>query len=205
MSFDYDLMLFLNTDAFPFLDKVMWYISEKWTWIPVYAMLLAVLYKKFPGKYFIWIVVFIALCITLNDQIASGLFKNMVGRLRPSYDPLIKDFLHYTLEPNGNFYKGGKFGFYSSHAANYAGVVTLFLLWIRSKQKWVIGLLLCWPLLIGYSRIYLGVHFPTDVLMGWAMGTLIGYVCYLLWRLLMQKLYPSESNLLMRDASSAMS
>lgn len=205
MSFDYDLILFLNTDAFPFLDKVMWYVSEKWTWVPIYAVLLYFLYKKFPGKHFFWIVVFIALCITLNDQTASGLFKNWVGRLRPSHDPIIKDYLHYSLEPNGNLYKGGKFGFYSSHAANYAGVVTLFLLWIRPKNKWIFLLLILWPLLIGYSRIYLGVHFPTDVLMGWTMGVLIGYLCYRLWRWLMQKLYPKESNLFMRAPSSAMS
>ena len=205
MNFDYNLMLFLNTDAFPYLDKVMWYISEKWTWVPIYAVLLYFLYKKFPGKFFFWIVVFIALCITANDQIASGLFKNWVGRLRPSYNPEIKDLLHYSLEPNGNIYKGGKFGFYSSHAANFAGVVTIFWLWMRPKNSFVKLLLISWPLLIGYSRIYLGVHFPTDILMGWTMGCLIGYLCYRLWRWLMQKIYPNESSFLMRAPSLKMS
>lgn len=182
LEFDHQLMLLLNTDAFPFLDKVMWYVSEKYTWVPVYLILLFYLYKKYPGRRYVLIILFIAVCIALNDQTASGLFKNWVQRLRPSHDPSINGLLHYVAEPNGNVYRGGKFGFYSSHAANYAGIVTLVLFWLKPLNKLAIYLLISWCILIGYSRIYLGVHFPSDVLMGWAMGVLYGTLCFFLWK-----------------------
>lgn len=193
MNFDYDLMRWMNTDAFPWLDQPMWWFSTKWFWSPVYALLLFVLYKKYPGKYFIWIVLAIAVCILINDQTASGIFKNWIARLRPSYDPLLQGELHHVLEPNGQIYRGGKFGFYSSHAANMAGVVTLMFLWMPEWNKWKKALLILWVLLIGYSRIYLGVHFPTDVLMGLAMGVLGGWLSFFVWKWTMRKLYPNEA------------
>ena len=179
----------------------MWYFSSKFFWTPIYALLLFSLYKKFKGKYFVWVVLFIALCVLINDQTASGIFKNWIGRLRPSHDDSIASQLHFVFEPNGNLYKGGRFGFYSSHAANMAGVVTVFLLWMRPLKKILTALLILWVLLISYSRIYLGVHFPFDVLMGLFMGVLGGLFSYFLWKKLMQKLYPNEAIFNNRPAS----
>lgn len=201
LELDYQLMEWLNTDAFPFLDRVMWYFSEKLFWIPVYLVLLFALYKKYSTKFFVWVIVFLALSVLINDQVASGIFKNWVGRFRPSHDPLIEAKLHYSLEPNGQIYKGGKFGFYSSHAANYAGVAVLFLLWMRPVKRWIVALCILWVLLISYSRIYLGVHFPSDILMGLTMGTLVGFLCFFLWKKAMLKLYPNETSFRTRAAS----
>jgi undecaprenyl-diphosphatase len=201
LEFDYQLMEWLNTDAFPFLDRIMWYFSEKLFWIPIYLLLLYALYKKYSTKVFVWVIVFLALSVLINDQVASGIFKNWVGRFRPSHDPLIQTKLHYSLEPNGQVYKGGKFGFYSSHAANYAGVAVLFILWMRPVKRWVAALCVLWVLLISYSRIYLGVHFPSDILMGLTMGTLVGFLCFFLWKKTVTKLYPNDTSLRTRAAS----
>jgi len=186
-------MLWLNTDAFPFLDGPMWYFSSKFFWTPIYALMLYALFKKYNAKYFLWIVVMIALCVLINDQTASGLFKNWIARSRPSHDPEISSQLHLVLEPNGNLYRGGRFGFYSSHAANMAGVVTLFILMMKPMRRLLSALLILWVLLISYSRIYLGVHYPFDVLMGLFMGVAGGLLCYFIWKKLMQKLYPNEA------------
>lgn len=194
-------MLWLNTDAFPFLDGPMWYFSSKFFWTPIYALLLFTLYKKYSGKYFIWVIVFIALCVLINDQTASGIFKNWIGRIRPSHDLDISSQLHFVMEPNGNLYKGGRFGFYSSHAANMAGVATLYWLLMRPMKTIFVALLVLWVMLISYSRIYLGVHYPLDVLMGLFMGTLGGWLSFVLWKKLITKLYPSEAIFNKRPAS----
>ncbi|MEZ4799213.1 MAG: phosphatase PAP2 family protein [Flavobacteriales bacterium] len=186
LSWDKALMLWLNTDAFPILDKVMWYFSEKLFWIPVYAILLFSIFKKYGTKIFVWAIVFIALCVLLNDQTASGIFKTWVARPRPSHTPGLEELLHFVREPNGNLYKGGQFGFYSSHAANYAGVVTLYIL-IMKPQTWIKWLLVSWVVLISYSRIYLGVHFPSDILMGLLMGMLYGWICFRLFKFILHK------------------
>lgn len=204
LSLDESLMLWLNTDAFPFLDKAMWYFSEKLFWIPVYVLLLFSIYKKYGTKIFIWAIIFIALSVLLNDQTASGLFKSWVARPRPSHTPGIEEFLHFVREPNGNLYKGGQFGFYSSHAANYAGVVTFYLLLMRPR-KWIKAFLVFWVFLISYSRIYLGVHFPSDILMGLLMGVAYGWICHFIFKTVLRKFYPSEFNLINRASSFPMS
>lgn len=153
----------------------MWYISTKWLWIPVYAWMLYILFKRFKEDHFLWLLFLIATCVLINDQVASSLFKNWIGRLRPSHEPMLQGLVHLVNGPNGQLYKGGTFGFYSSHAANLAGVVTMFIVLIKPK-----GLLMALPLamvvLVSYSRIYLGVHYPTDILIGWLMGTGVGLV-----------------------------
>jgi undecaprenyl-diphosphatase len=184
---DRALFLVLHGQHVAWLDTLMWYVSEKYTWLPVYALLLILLYCRYPGKWFLLVVVMIAVNITLNDQLASAVFKDMVARLRPSHDPALEGMIQFVKEPNGQLYRGGLYGFYSSHAANYAGVVTFFILLMRPLRKFSVVLLLAWVLLISYSRIYLGVHFPGDVLMGLLMGTLIGWICFRVFKMMYQK------------------
>ena len=118
ISADQSLFQILHGPHTPWLDVVMWYTSEKLVWIPVYILLLYLLYKKFPGKIFILVTICIAASITLNDRISSGVFKNAVARLRPSHEPQLENSIQYVKEPNGQIYRGGEYGFYSSPAAN---------------------------------------------------------------------------------------
>jgi undecaprenyl-diphosphatase len=175
---DEQLFLFLNGDGGYWLDRFMWFSSGKFSWLPIYVVLLFLLYKKLGAKGLLWLIPVLVLCITANDQLASSVFKHWIQRLRPSHEPHLANFIHLVHGSNGELYFGGKYGFYSSHAANNAGVLTLVLLLIRPVKNWVTAALVAWVLLIGYSRIYLGVHYPGDILMGFGMGTLLGLMFY---------------------------
>jgi len=181
-SMDQQLFLALNFDGGPTLDSFMWWASGKWSWVPLYVFLLLAMKKKLEWKPFFWALVMIAVCIAINDQVASGLFKNWIQRLRPSHEPALEGLVHLVREPNGNWYKGGSFGFYSSHAANNAGVACFFLLLMNVREWQKIVMLLFMVLTVGYSRIYLGVHYPGDILMGFFMGIIIGWLCYQVYK-----------------------
>jgi undecaprenyl-diphosphatase len=178
---DEQLFLFLNGDGGLWLDRFMWFSSGKFSWLPIYAVLLFLLYKKVGAKGLLWLLPVLVLCITANDQLASSVFKSWIQRLRPSHEPHLANLIHLVRGANGEFYIGGKYGFYSSHAANNAGVLTMVLLLIRPIKKWLTAALIGWVVLIGYSRIYLGVHYPGDILMGFGMGTILGLVFYYLY------------------------
>ena len=118
---------------------------------------------------------FIILVITLADQTSVHLFKNVFQRLRPCHEPALEGLVHLV-----NNKCGGQFGFISSHAANTFGLALLTLLWI--KKGWFTALMITWALLVAYSRVYLGVHYPADVLMGGVWGAGCGWMVFLLFR-----------------------
>ncbi len=149
------------------MDAVMLFCSHKFTWIPWYALLLFLLYKSNPKR--IWVnLILIACCIALADQLASGLLKPLVARLRPCNNPevsmqllLIKDVC------------GGSYGFVSSHAANVFALFFFFLLKnVFQSVKTMVYILLTWAVIVSLSRVYLGVHYPGDVLCGALVGIL---------------------------------
>lgn len=111
----------------------------------------------------------IGITIGLSDQIASGLIKNSVKRLRPSHEPSLMPLIH--LSKAG---PGGMYGFVSSHSANAFGLLTFLFFLLPSKYKWLKIILFCWALLVSYSRIYNGVHYPSDVIGGAIVGILSG-------------------------------
>ncbi|MFA5820029.1 MAG: phosphatase PAP2 family protein, partial [Bacteroidales bacterium] len=171
---DQQLFLFLNSLNSPFWDQVMHAISGKVIWVPLYLAILIILGIKYKRKFLV-ILLFIILAATLADQ-TSVLFKNLVQRLRPCHEPSLEGLIHLV---NGEC--GGKFGFVSSHAANSFNVALISLLFI--KKRWYTISIILWALVVGYSRIYLGVHYPGDVICGLLLGALIGWSIYKLYEL----------------------
>lgn len=169
---DQQLFLFLNSLNSPFCDQVMHAISGRVIWVPLYLAILIYLGIKNKRKFLI-ILLFIILAATLSDQL-SVLMKNLVQRLRPCNEPALQGLVHLF---NGEC--GGKFSFVSSHATNSFDVAMLSLLFIR--KRWFTVSIIIWAAVVGYSRVYLGVHYPGDVIFGSLLGVLIGWGIYNLY------------------------
>lgn len=169
---DHNLTVMLNFNGGTVLDNIWLMFSSRLIWVLPALALIVYLYsnKRTRKKTFI-VVVALVLLITLCDQTTSSLMKPYFARLRPSHTPGIENLLHYV-----NGYRGGQYGFASSHAANSFGAVTFVALLLR---KWKVTMaLLALALCVCYSRIYLGVHFLGDILTGAAIGSIFGYCMY---------------------------
>ena len=172
VAIDTQLFLFLNGLHTPFLDPIMVFFSGKITWLPLYLIIIFFMYKQF-GWRLLWPLLGVALIVVLADQTSVHLFKNVFERLRPCHNPDIKKMVHLAASRCG-----GKFGFVSSHAANTFGVATFLALLF--KRRWFTVSIILWAAIVSYSRVYLGVHYPGDVL----AGGLLGYICGLaVWNL----------------------
>jgi undecaprenyl-diphosphatase len=182
---DQQLLLYLNSLNTPFWDEVMFAISGKLTWIPLYLAILIYLGVRYKRK-FIVILLFIILGITVADQTSVHLFKNVFQRLRPCHEPALEGLVHLV---RGEC--GGLYGFVSSHATNSFYVALFSLLFIR--KRWFTIIIVCWALIVGYSRIYLGVHYPGDVLCGSILGALIGWGIYSLYILTDSRIIKKKS------------
>ena len=169
-SWDTSLFLFLNGFHNDFWDTVMYWVSDKYFWAPFYALLLILIGVKLKWKTLLVILPLIALLILFSDQ-GSVFLKNLFQRYRPCHNYLIQDIVH-TL--NGKC--GGQYGFVSSHTANTFALAVFVGMLFREKLKWMLLFMLSWASLVSYSRIYLGVHYPADLLAGALLGTGIGFL-----------------------------
>jgi undecaprenyl-diphosphatase len=160
---DREFFVFLNSFHSPFWDDIMWVISGKYLWIPLYLIILYQIIYKFKFNS-IPILLSIILLIVLSDQVSTQVFKSIFHRLRPCHNPQLTGIIHLV-----NNYCGGQFGFVSSHAANTFAFATFIALLFRNK--YLTYFMLTWALVVSYSRIYLGVHYPADIFCGALLGS----------------------------------
>ncbi len=187
LHIDTEMLLAINGWHAPWADTLMWIISAKATWIPLYVLLIGLLiwrYRKPAPTSVKWLqrvpacvvmIVVIALAVGAADFIASGILKDLVARPRPTRVPELEGVLHLV-----NGYRSGQYGFVSSHAANTMACALLFSLIWRNKIA-TCGLML-WVAANCYSRMYLGVHYPTDIIGGLVVGALVSMGAYYLLR-----------------------
>lgn len=167
---DTDLFLLLNGMHSNFFDTVFYWVSNKWIWIPFYAWILFRLIQA-EKKNITRIILFVILLIAASDQLSAHVIKNFVERLRPCHEAAIASQVHLV-----NNYCGGEFGFVSSHAANSFALLTLLFLLLKGRDKKLVRLLLTWAIIVSYSRIYLGVHYPGDVISGALLGVALAKI-----------------------------
>ena len=189
LHIDTDILLAINGWHAPWADRVMWIISEKTTWIALYGLLIGLLINKYPrasSQAVNWLrkvpvcavmIVVIVLAVGAADFIASGILKDLVARPRPTRVPELEGVLHLV-----NNYRSGQYGFVSSHASTTMACALLFSLIWRKKIA-TVGLML-WVAMNCYSRMYLGVHYPLDIIGGLLVGALLAVVGYVLLRAL---------------------
>ena len=173
-NLDAKLLIAINSAHTPLLDQAMWLISSRWIWIPLYILLTAMLYLKLGITKCLFILLTIAALIVATDQTCAHIIKPFVARLRPSTpDNPLSDVMLLV-----NDYRGGRYSFPSCHAANTFCLATFLYLCFRSRP--LSFFLLSWALLVAYSRIYLGVHYPGDILAGCLIGALYALISYAL-------------------------
>lgn len=178
------LLHFFNGSDSQFLDGVVMAFTSGLTWIPLYVSLFYLVLKNNETMAQIMLVVGCsALCVLVTEGCADGLVKPLVARWRPSNDPVWK----YTVDVVGD-YRGTGYGFFSAHAANTMGIAVFFCLLVRSKLLNVA--LLLWSLVNAWTRLYLGVHYPSDIICGLLLGAVTGFLIYLLYHKIYYRISP---------------
>lgn len=188
LALDRSLFLGLNSLHASWLDPVMNLLTGILVWIPLFAFILFLLIRIY-GYRILTIIASVAVLLLISDQI-SVMVKNDVQRLRPSNDPSISANVHTV-----NDYRGGKFGYYSSHASNSFAVAVFISLLMGKKNRYMKYLCVLWALVMSYTRIYLGVHYPLDIISGAVAGCLLGWFVgrITLYILSLQGIHPNRA------------
>lgn len=169
-SIDTELFLFLNGMHNAFFDPIMYWLSHIMIWVPMYLLIVFLMIRRYKMRG-VLMLLFIGITITLCDQTTSHLLKNLVQRLRPSHEPSLVGLIH--LSKAG---PGGLYGFVSSHAANSFGLASFIYFTFDKQFRPLKYWLILWAAMVSYSRIYNGVHYPGDVLVGAFIGFGFGWL-----------------------------
>ena len=177
---DKELFLIINNFNSPFVDSIMFYVTDTEFWFPFYAVLLGFLVWKFKWSS-LPIIGGLAIVILFSDQLTSGFMKPFFERLRPCHESGIKDFVH-LVDGCGKLY-----GFASGHASNSFGIATF--LWLVTRKWWKYSVwMMAWAAIVSYSRIYAGEHYPGDVVVGALIGILFALIFFVVYQKVLVKI-----------------
>jgi len=174
LSIDTELFIFLNSLGSERYDALWLLITKQTSWIPLFLFLLYLIFNKLGTKQTLYLMLFVAILLVFTDQIAN-LFKNGIQRLRPCNNPEINTFIRIVQSRSS-------FGFFSGHATSSMAVST-FLYLIFRKDFNHFWLLFLWPLIFAYSRIYLGLHYPLDIICGYLCGAIVAFLMFKFYQL----------------------
>ncbi|MBO3097450.1 phosphatase PAP2 family protein [Gelidibacter pelagius] len=172
LQLDTDVFIYLNSLGTKTWDPFWMAYTSKFNWIPLYALLLYLMFRQMRLKAVLITLLAVALMILVTDQV-TNLFKNGFHRLRPCHLAELIDGMRLVKSSCG-----GQYGFFSGHASNTMAAAIFIGLTLKKRFKYLIYLLIVWAILMGYSRIYIGVHYPLDVLLGMLFGVLTGALFY---------------------------
>jgi undecaprenyl-diphosphatase len=181
LSLDTELFIFLNGLGSETFDGFWLIITKQTSWIWLFLFLLFIILNKLGTKQTLYLLIFVAILVVLTDQ-TSNLFKNGFQRLRPCNNPEISSFIRIVQSRTS-------FSFFSGHATSSMGV-TIFLYFIFKKDFKYFWLLFLWPLIFAYSRIYLGLHYPLDIISGYLCGAILGFLMFKLYQIAQKKYFP---------------
>lgn len=182
LQYDTELFIFLNSLGSKTWDPFWLAYTSKWNWIPFYAILLYLIFRQIGKKPMLITIVVVALMILVTDQ-TTNLFKHGLQRMRPCHLAEIIDGMRLVRAGCG-----GKYGFFSGHASNTMAAAIFIGLTLKNRFKYLLYILLVWAFLMAYSRVYIGVHYPLDIVMGMSFGAFTGFVFYKLNLFLIGKL-----------------
>jgi undecaprenyl-diphosphatase len=181
LSLDTDLLIYLNNLGSTQYDGLWLMITNQLNWLPLFLLLLYLIFKKLGTKQSLFLLLFVALLITFTDQV-TNLFKNGFQRHRPCDNPEVNSLIRVVQFR-------GSYSFFSGHAANSMAVVT-FLYFNLNRYFKYFYILFLWPLIFAYSRIYLGLHYPVDILSGYLFGVFSGFIFFKLHEAIQKKYFP---------------
>jgi undecaprenyl-diphosphatase len=183
LTLDKEWFIYLNGLGSETYDGLWLLITKQINWIPLFILLGYLIFKKLGTKQTLFLLLFIAILLTITDQV-TNLFKNGFQRLRPCNNPEINSFIRVVQVRNS-------FSFFSGHAANTMAVATFLYLIMKRYFKYF-GILFLWPLIFAYSRIYLGLHYPSDIICGYLFGAIIGFLIFKAYQTAQRKYFPKE-------------
>lgn len=190
---DAQLLVLINSLNSPFTDELMWLLTGKVIWFPLYLLLFYLVYRKTSIRVFIAYALIGFALVGLADFIATQGFKYNFARYRPSHNLNLEHLLHFYEIESGHYYQGGQYGFVSGHATNSTAIALYFSFILKQHYKYILGLLIIWVLIVCYTRMYLGVHYPTDILGGILLGTILSSLAFLLFKWVSKKIEKTNS------------